>query len=169
MKKKFRVILFYLTVLFLAAVPRGFAQEDSSASSGAPASSYEENLRRWQNMTEDQREAIRQKVRAMAPQQKEAVLEKAKEFKQLPAEDQRRIRRNFMEFEQWSPEKRREIRSLYDRFQKMPEERRQEMRRQFRPEKRDAEGGLRPDRFNAGGERPSGTIRGGGRASRMRF
>ena len=98
MSRKNKIIIFLLIALQTAVITYAFAQENDSDSPSGKASSYEENLKRWQSMSEEQREAIRQKVHALDAQQKEAVLENAKQFKQLPKEEQSDMKSNFQKF-----------------------------------------------------------------------
>jgi len=160
MNKKKTIAVFLWMVFQAAAVSCVFAQENPSTDAGE-TSSYEDNLKRWQNMSEEQREAIRQKVQAMEPRQKEALLENAREYKQLSGEERNRIRGNFQEFMKLSLDQRDEVKTRYRRFQQMPTEKRQELRQQVRRKKTGAEGPINPDRISAAGNKEARRSNGG--------
>jgi len=133
-------ILALLQVLFVAAV---FAQTDKTPSSDGAntAGAYEENLRRWKNMSEEQRQAIRQKVRATDPRQRGLVRQNARMFRQLPPEEQERVRNNFQRFKELPNEKREMMRQRTGRFQRFPPEEKARLRREIREERAGRKGG----------------------------
>lgn len=152
MHKNLKYIILILAFFPTVVVSVVFAQEDKSTSSnGATANAYEENLRRWQSMSEEQREAIRQKVHALDSRQRETILENAKQFKQLPKEERSRIQGNFEKFKELPKEKKDLLRERGRRFEGLSPEQRAEMRRGIR-EKRGGPGkGLEKPRGPHGG------------------
>lgn len=120
--------VFGLAVIGGLLLSGGFAAAQETA---VDAAGYEENLRRWQGLTEEERRAIREKVKYMDPQERRQLREKASRFWQLPSEERRKMRENFRKYRQLPPEQRDNVRSRYQRFRQMPPEKRQEIKRRL--------------------------------------
>lgn len=119
--------------------------------------SYEEKLARWNSLSEEQKEAIRNKARSMSEQkfkQLENNFERARQFE--PAEQQR-VRQNFGRMKQFKPQQRENLRRKFQQFKRLPEERRQQFRRKFIPNFKprvNAMPAQRPDQWQKGTRRP---------------
>jgi hypothetical protein len=135
MNKKFKYIIFILAFLQAAILSVALAEGDNSTpNNDTTSTSYEENLRRWQNMSEEQREAIRQKVNAMDYQQRETIFENAEQFKRLPNAEQSRIQGNFQKFKELSNEEKEILKEKNKHFQSLSPEERAQLRREVREE-----------------------------------
>ena len=128
MRTGLKHIIFVGALLGLMMGGAAFAQEDNPLSNGPVASSYEDNLRRWQAMTEQQREAIRQKVYAMDEKERQQIIENARQFSQLPKEEQLRIVNNYHRFQALSKADREALRANARRFQSLSAQERDVLR-----------------------------------------
>lgn len=156
MNKNLKYIIFILAFLQMVVVSVVRAQEDNSTlRNGSTASSYEENMKQWQSMSEKQREAIRQKVHAIDSGQRQTLLENAKQFKQLPREEQARIQGNFQKFRELPNEKKEFLRERNKRFQGFSPEKITELRRGVR-EKRERKEDVRGRREDVRDRREDG-------------
>jgi hypothetical protein len=107
-----------------------YAQEERPQTGPPQSSGYEENLRRWQNMPESGREALRQKVRSMSPEEKNLVRANAEKFSQLPAEEKDRLQNNFREFKKLPDKTKQVLREKSAHFQQLPPEKKDVLRRE---------------------------------------
>lgn len=134
--------LIILTVsVFCLLRPFAHAQEQSGevkaiGSGNAQASSTsldtdEDKFKYWQSLTEQQRQAIRERAQRISPEQMQALRERLDEFKKLPSREAESIKTNYERFKQMPREKRIELEQRYQRFQRLPEERKIELRRRF--------------------------------------
>ncbi len=108
--------------------------------------SYEEKLARWNSMSDEQKEAIRQKARSMSEKkfkQLENNFERVSNF--APAE-QKRVKQNLGRVRQFRPQQQENLRQRFQQFQRLPEERRQQFRRQFIPNFQPEPGSMPPHR-----------------------
>ncbi|MEW6358657.1 MAG: DUF3106 domain-containing protein [Planctomycetota bacterium] len=118
------------------------AQEGPDAGSTAPAlRPYGENLRRWQGLSDEQRRAIRDRAETLTPGQLDELRRRLAEFKNLPHEDQERIRGNCRRFRGLRPAEKGNLEQGHARFMELPEEKKAELRRQFRMRRRGAPAG----------------------------
>ncbi len=90
---------------------------------------YEDKLKFWQSLTDEQRQAIRERARKISPEQMRAFREKLDEFRKFSPDAAERIKTNYERFKQMHPEKRSDLERRYQRFQRLPEERKIELRR----------------------------------------
>lgn len=114
-------VLQLLLILLIASSP-GHAQEeygpvdnssDTAKDTIALGSTYEDKLEYWQSLSEEQKQAIREKARKLGPTKITKLKEKAQSFIILPRETQERIKINLKRFRAMSPEKRVRIRWLF--------------------------------------------------------
>lgn len=137
MRIKIRMIIILL--LFIPAI---YAQEESNAAANAideisqatsvPANPYEDNLKRWQSLSEGQRQTIRERVKNLTPEQIKELREKSARFRSMPQEQQKKIRTNYQKFNVLPFKQREMLRERYQRFKGLPDERKKELWRQFR-------------------------------------
>ncbi|MCG2712545.1 MAG: DUF3106 domain-containing protein [Candidatus Omnitrophica bacterium] len=132
MCEKLKYIIVILIFFQILAISFAFAQEEGSSANDLTSAAYEENLKRWQNMSEEQREVIRQKVQAIDSQQRETMQENARKFRKLPPEEQNRIQGNFQKFKKLPNEKKEFLRERSRRFQMFSLEERTQLRRRVR-------------------------------------
>ncbi len=59
--------------------PAAYAQEEA-----ASTADYQENLKRWQSLSEAERQAIRERAARLSSEQKKALREESAEFKSMP-------------------------------------------------------------------------------------
>ena len=133
MNKNF--IIFQLIAVFIF-VPFVSAQEEPGADviqeEAESESTYDKNLERWQSLSEEQRQAIREKVETLTPEQKNRLKERSSKLRSLPKDQQDKIRNNYQRFKNLSPEKRNGLRERARRFRELPSERKEELRRKFK-------------------------------------
>jgi len=116
----------------------------------ASESTYEEKLKRWQSLSEEERQKIRERARRLSPEQIKDLREKSEKFRNLPQEEQSRIKNNYLRFKELAPEKRRVLRERSERFQKLLPGKRAELQRKFREKKEGSAVDLKPTRPSRG-------------------
>ena len=104
-----------------------YAQDEDSRTR-----TYEENLKRWQGLSEQERQAIRERAQSLGPAKISEMKEELARFNNMPKEGQDRIKDNYNRFTSFTPEERKAVEQKYERFEKMPQERKDEFRRQFK-------------------------------------
>ncbi len=138
MIRKIRIII--LTVSFYSLLLAGapaqeqagniIVKESGDTQVSSPAlDTFENKLKYWQSLTDEQRQAIRERARKISPEQMRAFREKLDEFRKLSPDAAERIKTNYERFKQMHPEKRSDLARRYQRFQRLPEERKIELRR----------------------------------------
>jgi hypothetical protein len=110
-------------------------KEDDIQEESVSRSAYEEKLKRWQSLSEEEREAIREKARKLSPEQIKKLQKKFVEFRKLSKEEQDRIRANYQIFKGLSSKEKEVLRQRYEYFQKLPLEKRRELRHKFKKRK----------------------------------
>ena len=113
MNKNLIIFQLIVVLLFGSVV---YAQEESGADviqapdvvqgESESQGAYEENLKRWQSLSEEQRQAIREKAETLTPEQKNELKGRFAEFRSLSKDQQDKIRSNYQRFKNLSPEKR---------------------------------------------------------------
>ena len=83
-KIRISIIILQLTAVFLFS-SLSYAQEK-------PDSSYKENLKRWQSLSEEERQVIRERAKKISPEQLKELKEKSVKFKSMSKEEQDKIR-----------------------------------------------------------------------------
>lgn len=144
MKTNISLIIFQLIAVFLFGSVVSAQEAGGAAAKGTDAAkmenvsgnAYEENLRRWQGLSEQERQAIRERASRLGTGQMQKLREESERFKSMPKEEQDKIRGNYQEFNKLSPREKEVLRERYKRFESLPPEKREELRRQFR-ERRD--------------------------------
>jgi hypothetical protein len=138
-----RVWLGYSFLFFLAPgfcgvlCPVAQAQE-AAASTQADEERYQANLRRWQSMSEEEREAVRQKAAAMPDEEKSALKEKVQQYRSLPEPERQALKENFKRYRALPQEQREALERKQREFRQLPPEKREQMRRDFREQRRAA-------------------------------
>ncbi len=137
-------IILQLIAVFLFS-PLIYAQEESAPvvteraattqAESTAESIYEEKLKRWQNLSAEERQKIRERARKLSPEQIKDLREKSEKFRNLPKEKQDKIKANYRIFKELPLEKKRVLRERAERFQKLPPEERVELQRKFRERK----------------------------------
>ena len=97
-----------------------------------PEERYQLNLRRWQGMTDKEREAIRRRVAALSPEERRFLKDQLEKFRALPLAERQALREQFRRFRTLPPKKREALRQKYRRFRALPPERQEEIIRRFR-------------------------------------
>lgn len=151
MKSRSIHIILFVLLLQSAACAVWSKESGPASNSDSSASPYEENLKRWRNMSEEERQAIRQRYHSMDAGERQAVIENSDKFKRLPPEDRDRIRNNFHRFRELPQERRELMRENYRRFENRPPSEREEMRRGARTDR--GRGEVIRDRPPAGRDR----------------
>jgi hypothetical protein len=84
--------------------------------------------KRWNEMSETDRQRLRENYRrwqGLTPERRQALAERFKRFQTLSPEAKARILRNFQAFQRLSPERREKIRQRFQKFMSLPPEERQ--------------------------------------------
>ncbi len=81
---------------------------------------------------EEPSDAARERWQKLSPEQREKLRERHREFENLPAEEQKRVRKNFERWQKLSPEKKEATRERYKRWRELPPERREQLRERWR-------------------------------------
>lgn len=144
MKTNMSLIIFQLIAVLLFGSVVSAQEARAAAAKGTDAAqvenvsgnAYEENLRRWQGLSEQERQAIRERASRLGTGQMQKLRKESERFKNMPKEEQDKIRGNYQEFNKLPPREREVLRERYNRFENLPPEKREELRRQFR-ERRD--------------------------------
>lgn len=148
MKTIMSLIIFQLIAVLLfgstvsAQQTQGAAIEgpDAAQTENVSGNTYEENRKRWQSLSEQERQAIRERAGRLSPGQIQQLRKASERFKGMPREEQDKIRGNYQKFNRLPPREREVLRERYKRFESLPPENREELRRKFR-ERRDMQPG----------------------------
>ena len=145
-----RLVWYRLRVLLLLLIIGGvfssFAlssvvwAQDASTVTSSDEERYQANFRRWQSMTEEQRQAIRDQAAAMPKADRAALQEKAKEYRAMPEQDRESLRENFQKFRALPPERREALEQGSRGFRQLPPAKRDEMRRRVQEQRRVQDG-----------------------------
>lgn len=137
-------IILQLTLVFLCQ-PFVYAQEElvpvvteraaTSEVEGTAENAYEEKLKRWQSLSEEERQKIRERARKLSSEQIKELKEKVVKFRNLPPEEQDKIKANYQRFKELPLEKKRILKERVERFQKLPPEEKAKLQRKFREKK----------------------------------
>jgi len=143
-------IILQLIAVFLFS-PFVYAQEESAPvvteraatiqAESTSESTYEEKLKRWQSLSEEERQKIRERAKGLSPEQIKELREKSAKFRNLPKEQQDKIKANYQRFKDLPLEKKRILRERAERFQKLPPEEKAQLQRKFRERKEAPAGG----------------------------
>ncbi len=135
--------------------------QDASTVTTSDEERYQANLRRWQSMTEEQRQAIRDQAAAMPEADRAALQEKAKEYRAMPEQNRETLRENFQKFRALPPERREALEEGSRGFRQLPLAKRDEMRRRVQEQRRvqDGQGQVNRPGMDAIGVRPQGAPR----------
>ncbi|MBU2575318.1 MAG: DUF3106 domain-containing protein [Elusimicrobia bacterium] len=99
---------------------------------GAAGDTYEENLRRWQSLSEDQRREIRERAKRLTPEQVKELKSAAIKLRTLPKKAQERIKTNYRRFNNLPPEERENLKGRFRSFEKLPLRQKEELRNKLR-------------------------------------
>lgn len=140
-KRKISVVTFQLVAIFLFGLVV-YAQEeskvavskeaDSTQETSLPQKTYEDNLKRWQGLSEEERQVIRDRAKSLQPGQIEELREESVKFRSIPREEQDRIKVNYQKFNKLSPEEKEILKERHQHFERLPLEKKEELRSQFR-------------------------------------
>ncbi len=131
-------------VLSSFALPSVVWAQDASAVTSSDEERYQANLRRWQSMTEEERQAIRDKAAAMSESDRAVLKEKAKEYRAMPDQQREALRENYRKFRELPPERREALEQGSRGFRQLPPEKCEEVRRRYQ-EQRKEQGGSRQE------------------------
>ncbi|HAE40122.1 MAG TPA: hypothetical protein DCG57_16045 [Candidatus Riflebacteria bacterium] len=126
--------LIFPVLLLLGSACTGVFAQNASEARVIKSLTHEEKLARWNSFSEQQKEAIRKKARAMSEKkfkQLESNFERIKTFE--PAE-QIRVKENFGRIQQFKPQQKEFLQKRFEKFQQLPAQQRQQIRRQFMPQ-----------------------------------
>ena len=102
------------------------AEEETKAGATVQAGAVKpEMLQRWQNMTPEQREKIRERMqrwRAMTPEERQRILQNMERFRKLTPEQRERLIQARQRWEQVPPEVRQRMHRQFERFKELPPE-----------------------------------------------
>lgn len=140
MTRKSSLIILVVSA-FCLLMPKAYAQgqtgEVKATESGNTQASNisldtdEDKFKYWQSLTDEQRQAIRERAQKINPEQMRALRERLDEFKKLPPREVESIKTKYERFRQMPREKRIELEQRYQRFHRLPEERKIELRRRL--------------------------------------
>jgi hypothetical protein len=103
----------------------------SSTAYGSPElldkAEYNRNLERWLQFPEEERQALRIRVKQLSPGRIRELKRKHKEFNAMPRELQDRIRANYRDFRELSKEQKFALQEHYRIFKNLPEEKQMEI------------------------------------------
>lgn len=130
-------VFFFCSLLLLGHAQEQFGNVIAAESGNAQTDSislntYEDKLKYWQSLSDEQRQVIRERVKKITPEQMRLLRERLDEFKKLPSSESERIKINYKRFKQMPYNERIDLEQRYQRFQRLPEERKIELRRRLR-------------------------------------
>ncbi|MBF0331828.1 MAG: DUF3106 domain-containing protein [Candidatus Omnitrophica bacterium] len=109
--------------------------QDAATVSAADDERYQANLKRWQSMTEDERQVIRARAGSMSEEEKGVLKEKAREYRAMPEPEREVMHENFKRYLEL-PQAQREILEIQQRqFGQLPHEKRAEIRRKIKEQR----------------------------------
>lgn len=133
------VILLHFILIIFWAVPV-MAQHDTSNQSenilSVPdAQSKQAALERWQRLTPEQKERLREKKRgfdSLSDTERTQLRERFRRYQDFSQDKKNLIRQNWQRFKNLPPEKQRQLTQRYRHWQNLPPERKQELREKYR-------------------------------------
>lgn len=141
MKKKIRLIIFMMITFFCLLFSFAHGQNEAGEAVSVESSNkhtgdisldtYENKLKYWQSLSEEQRQAVRERAKKITPEQMQKLRERLGKFKNLSSAEAERIKANYKRFKQMPEDKRRQLKQRFERFQRLPEERKIELKRKL--------------------------------------
>ncbi len=116
-----------------------------SSAGGQQKFDEEKAFERWQRMSPQQRQELRnrhERWKTLSPEEREKLQEKLDTWRRLPPEERGAIRKNYERWQQLPPERQQRLRQRWDRWQSFSPEKKQTLRRRYEryrqlsPEKR---------------------------------
>lgn len=129
--KKSRILIAFLVGGMFLYPPMLNAQEETPK-----IRTYEENLKQWRDLSEEERQIIRKRAQRLSPAKISEMKEELSKFNNRPKDERDRIIGNYRKFNRFTPKEREAIKQNYEHFERLPRERRDAFRRQFREKKR---------------------------------
>ena len=129
----------FMAVFFSLLSPVSYAQESAPnngwkysghiESNDASLNTYEAKLKYWKGLTEEQRQAFRERAQSISLEQLKLLRKRQERFNRLPIAERERIMNNYQQFRQLPSSKRAELERRYQHFQKLPKNIKMELRR----------------------------------------
>lgn len=139
--KKYRILAVQFLVIAMVS-SMGYAQQeavsagvslDSNEIAIPLGSSYEEKLKYWNSLSDEQKKQIRKIAKTTSPETIRSFRQKADRFKNHPKELRERIKKNHRSFRKMSPQQRQAIRT---RFSQRAKALREKLKKQATPNQR---------------------------------
>jgi hypothetical protein len=128
MKTYLRVLPLVLLIASASpATARAAGQSPVPAATTAAGDELGAARKRWSEMSEQDRQKIRDNYRkwqGLPPQKKQELIDRFKRFQSLSPETKQRILKNYESFEKLPPEQREKIRQRFEKFKQLPPEER---------------------------------------------
>lgn len=111
--------------------------------------SYEEKVKIWNSLSEDQKNALRNRAQSMSECKFEELKKNFERVKNFAPQEQRRIENNFRRMRKLRPQEKQKIRERFRRFKNLPPEKKKMFRKKFghrdfkRPENSERQFGFR--------------------------
>lgn len=139
-----RLSIFSFVLVATLACGTGYAGEDQTQPAQAPAEGQEsaagsgdvspEALRRWQQLSPEQKQKLRGRLeqwKNLEPERKAEIKQRFQQYKQLSPELKEKVRRNWKEIQNLPPERRREMAAKYKQWKQLPPDEKRQIRERF--------------------------------------
>ncbi len=100
--------------------------------------SYEEKVKIWNGLSEEQKNSLRQRARGMTEKKFSELKNNFEKIKNFEPQEQKRIRKNFQRMRQFKPQQKQDIRQKFKRFRELPPERKRVFREKYRENGKDS-------------------------------
>ena len=128
------LLMIWSVCLLLAAADIDLSAQNASETKALKELSYEEKLARWNSFSEEQKEAIRRKARAMSEKKFKQLENNFERIRSFEPAEQERVKQNFGRMKQFLPQQQRVLKRKFERFQQLPVEQKQQFRKKFIPQ-----------------------------------
>ena len=136
--------LFSFILIVVLACGTGYAGEDQIQPVQTPAEGQEsvaeggkvspEALRRWQQLSPEQKQKLRGRLeqwKSLDPERKAEIKQRFQQYKQLSPGSKEKVRRNWKKIKNLPPERRREIVEKYKEWKQLPPDEKRQIRERF--------------------------------------
>lgn len=134
------LVFFMLCCFWLLNTGVVLHAEDSSETAVVRELSYEEKLKIWNSLSDEQKNNLRKRAREMPEKKFNELKNSFEKVKKLEPQEQMRIQNNFRKMRQFNPEQKQKIQQRFKKFQEFPPERKRQFREKFRPGKNHQQG-----------------------------
>ena len=145
--RRSRLSIFSFVLMAALACGTGYAGEDQTRPAQTPTEGQEsvaesgpvgkvspEALRRWQQLSPEQKQKLKGRLeqwKNLDPERKAEIKQRFQQYKQLSPESKEKVRRNWKKIKNLPPERRREMAAKYKQWKQLPPDEKRQIRERF--------------------------------------